>query len=477
MSKYLISTLLLAFALSTGLFAQQPRQFCDVANDCPDGVNCCSDDLLKVRFQNEAGDILGHEMEANVGETVKLVVTMDVTTVNIQGFSYAIKHDDNFLTIVDVVDTDAEYLAAFDQGFKILGSAFGGPDADIPDQGFGHGVALSFVLPKVLPVKNDLTLAFATYTVASAIPEGSSTQLLFVDEELATFMGGQAVALNYTVEGNSILPNTIIDAAVLGPPAAAECPKYGFFFGSDTLVNNVVVPDGVNTLSVHTRNELAASAFELAVRNNNNNLSFVSDQIGDNVDNLRELIITDENAMSHTDDLTLNTATIPDTPITNITRGTATSEDSSVTDFFAFQLNPLEGGSGFFVGYIADLTPDQLKVLPATGAGNPCPLNEILVITLGGDPTPPTMAGDADGNSRINVTDAVLIVRRLFGIGQELFDCESIYDINRNNQLGIDDAMFLLNWLFRRGPKPEEPFFNCGVDAGTTLGCNQPNCS
>ena len=53
-------------------------------------------------------------------------------------------------------------------------------------------------------------------------------------------------------------------------------------------------------------------------------------------------------------------------------------------DFFAVDLNPAEGGPGFTVGYVADLSGKCFyDWIALTGANPPCLLNELLEAKLG----------------------------------------------------------------------------------------------
>jgi hypothetical protein len=70
--------------------------------------------------------------------------------------------------------------------------------------------------------------------------------------------------------------------------------------------------------------------------------------------------------------------------------------------------------------------------------------------------------GDADGDSRINVTDAVAILFHLFG-GKPL-GCEDRGDVDDSGGVAITDAIVLLDFLFRRGLAPPPPFPTAGGD-------------
>jgi hypothetical protein len=72
--------------------------------------------------------------------------------------------------------------------------------------------------------------------------------------------------------------------------------------------------------------------------------------------------------------------------------------------------------------------------------------------------------GDADGNGSMNVTDAVVILGRLFQ-GQDPLPCDDAADGNDDGGLNITDAVHILEHLFRSGPAPPSPGpSDCGVD-------------
>jgi len=62
------------------------------------------------------------------------------------------------------------------------------------------------------------------------------------------------------------------------------------------------------------------------------------------------------------------------------------------------------------------------------------------------------MRGDANGDSVIDVSDAVKILLYLFG-GAEVPSIEAL-DANRDAKIDIADALYLLNYLFGGGPSP-----------------------
>ncbi|MBI4603304.1 MAG: hypothetical protein HY721_15225 [Planctomycetes bacterium] len=72
--------------------------------------------------------------------------------------------------------------------------------------------------------------------------------------------------------------------------------------------------------------------------------------------------------------------------------------------------------------------------------------------------------GDADLDGRSTLTDAVLVLRRLF-LGGEALRCEDAADSDDDGALRLTDALFLLLHLFAGGAAPPEPGpARCGPD-------------
>ncbi|MFN0058084.1 MAG: hypothetical protein ACKVX7_06470 [Planctomycetota bacterium] len=179
-------------------------------------------------------------------------------------------------------------------------------------------------------------------------------------------------------------------------------------------------------------------------------------------------------------------------------------------DVFLIQLTP-PGGAGVTVGCLIDLGPPPFQTLPAgpthavvnlqyviaatatpgsktlsftESLGSP-PVEVLLV--CGGIPVDPVTTngsiivqavtlrrGDCHLDGSLNLTDAVVCLRRLFGISPP-GNCADAQDIDDNGLLNIADATFLLQYLFAGGPLIPAPFGSCGVDpTPDSLGCSSP---
>jgi hypothetical protein len=80
--------------------------------------------------------------------------------------------------------------------------------------------------------------------------------------------------------------------------------------------------------------------------------------------------------------------------------------------------------------------------------------------------------GDVDQSSRLDVSDAVSILRFLFAGEAGLVTCEDAADADDSGALDASDPVFLLDALFRGGAAPAAPFPACGEDStADALGC------
>ncbi|MBI4600656.1 MAG: hypothetical protein HY721_01720 [Planctomycetes bacterium] len=96
--------------------------------------------------------------------------------------------------------------------------------------------------------------------------------------------------------------------------------------------------------------------------------------------------------------------------------------------------------------------------------------------------------GDPNLDGDLDVSDAVFILRALFGRGAgagagaavagpvEAFPCLAAADANGSGAADISDAVFLLRALFLGGPAPPPPYPGCGSEPGGGLPCNVSSC-
>ena len=95
-------------------------------------------------------------------------------------------------------------------------------------------------------------------------------------------------------------------------------------------------------------------------------------------------------------------------------------------------------------------------------------------------PTGAFRRGDADGDGRLGVADAVRILRAAIDAAPGGAGCADAHDADDDGRLSVSDALPVLAWAFLRGAALPEPFAACGVDpTDDALDCAQgaPSCA
>ncbi len=83
--------------------------------------------------------------------------------------------------------------------------------------------------------------------------------------------------------------------------------------------------------------------------------------------------------------------------------------------------------------------------------------------------------GEVNGDSRVNVSDAVQVLRHLFQAKPML--CLDAADYNDDGSVDVADAIGLLGFLFGGTARPPEPFTRCGPDpTADDLDCIAASC-
>lgn len=107
-----------------------------------------------------------------------------------------------------------------------------------------------------------------------------------------------------------------------------------------------------------------------------------------------------------------------------------------------------------------DSSPAGGSILTVTGG---------LDVPVSHDVTPiqvvvPTrfLRGDVNENGSVNVGDAVVLLRRMFGLDPP-GNCLSASDTDADGNLDLSDAIRLLTFLFSGGDAPEVPYPDCGI--------------
>lgn len=83
----------------------------------------------------------------------------------------------------------------------------------------------------------------------------------------------------------------------------------------------------------------------------------------------------------------------------------------------------------------------------------------------------PFVRGDANVDGQVDISDGVKILNVLF-LGDAPEGCDDAMDSNDDGKTDISDGVWILNFLFLGGPKPPQPYPDCGPDpTGDDLRC------
>ena len=107
------------------------------------------------------------------------------------------------------------------------------------------------------------------------------------------------------------------------------------------------------------------------------------------------------------------------------------------------------------------------------------PVHEIPLVIARAAGSSRFLRGDANGDGRLHIADAVRMIHSLIRRGPPS-PCPSAADANGDGRASFMDPVYLVQFLFRRGPPPSAPFPDCGErDADIDLPCpsgTQPSC-
>jgi hypothetical protein len=93
-----------------------------------------------------------------------------------------------------------------------------------------------------------------------------------------------------------------------------------------------------------------------------------------------------------------------------------------------------------------------------------------------GTPFEDLLRGDANNSSSVGVEDIVFIQNYLF-YGGSTPTCLDAADVNDDGAIDISDASYLCNFLYLGGSQPPNPYPNCGQDpTADNLNCVASAC-
>ena len=104
-----------------------------------------------------------------------------------------------------------------------------------------------------------------------------------------------------------------------------------------------------------------------------------------------------------------------------------------------------------------------------------CPTPSTANVPSCESPSPRFIRGDALPDGILNLTDAVAILRSLFG--GEPFACRAASDVDKNGTVSLTDAVALLLHLFQGALPPAPPYPECGAETTASgLDCAELYC-
>jgi hypothetical protein len=133
-------------------------------------------------------------------------------------------------------------------------------------------------------------------------------------------------------------------------------------------------------------------------------------------------------------------------------------------------LDPLLMGNGW-MEYTYDLsrhapaTPLQVRfrfVSDGESVYEGVYIDDIAVGSAGGAVAVGFVRGDANGDGRVNLSDAIRSLYYVFGLSQVA--CADAVDANDDGAADIADPIYVLEYLFGSGPPPAPPFPRPGAD-------------
>ncbi len=308
-----------------------------------------------------------------------------------------------------------------------------------------------------------------SFLLVDLTPEGGEGFVV----AFATDLNGGDAMIPATGQDQGCNVNEILDVrldADFGP-----CPEWSLIFGPDATEADFTIADD---FPINMRNARESLGFSFGVSQTGSRLSFADEALGQVAGREVEIIITDDQGISQKPNL-LNEAVFQGEPLTiaSIEKGAAIAGISD--DFFTVDLEPAFGGPGFTVGYAADVSGTG-DTIPATDPAkeNTCDLNEIVIVSFDEGPRNSFNRGDCDGNGKINVSDAAICAQNILLNRIVMFDCQDMLDANDDGELGLQDPIAILNWVFLNADDLNAPFRTCSVDDDENdLGCLESNCT
>ena len=210
---------------SSRLTSQEPPEKVVVLCD-PKASKTCSEDTLEVVFENELGLALDIDGTDSVFQYdtfqedafVDTSIMLDTKSAHIQGWSYGVDHDAEYLTLTEVTVNGTVAEKAVKDGFVVASMeniercAPGVAKCAVsePVQSYVSAVVLSLFTLSELPLQRN-RICRAAYTLEK--DPGPNGTVIFITDTLKK-RGSPAVQILLTAAGGSVVPKNLVDGWV-----------------------------------------------------------------------------------------------------------------------------------------------------------------------------------------------------------------------------------------------------------------------
>lgn len=296
-----------------------------------------------------------------------------------------------------------------------------------------------------------------------------------------TFSGKLSTAGSFDLSTPDYLKVTTASFKYGKETVAPKCEyanDFAFFFGPAVTANAYAVPSGQNDVKVGLRNKgTDGLGLSLGVQLAAGTMSFFDDPNPTPPAPSLDILFTKTDGH----DVAVvkgNTATGIDAAATidAVTiAGTIPTEAQGA--LFVVGMNAAKTQAR--IGYVSD-GGNSGRIIAGTtdnATTGECGIQEVFNVKLtAGVQNVKFSRGDANADTKINVTDAVVIAQNIFANKLVFKNCKDMLDVDDNGKLEVNDPVSLLKYIFVPGtPAPDAPFRTCGQIA-PKLGCTEANC-
>jgi len=481
----------------------------------------CTEDTLEIVFDSGTST---HEGPLEPGAEVDIGVVLDTKSAGIQGYSWAVKHDPESLTLLAEKLTTVGTIIDPEHPDSPLGSSWFNATRAVPG-GFISAVVLAYQEARELPLGR-LVICRAAYRVEDAAP---CTIIRFVHGHLAA-PRSPSVEVNITIHGNSSQPRYLRHGRIgngacaetcddladndgdgLADCADPECANGTVCGEEEEICDDGIDNDGDTRIDCYDRScQTAMHCHEECADGIDNDGDTAVDcedfecsyeehcggtpreDCGDGLDNDGDSLLDcedpecrylaqciepetcadgiDNDRDGGADCADRDCAGDPACPQLEVCGDGIDNDEDGLVDCSDRECRweaPCyeicdDGTDNDGDGFVDDLDRDCTGYGKVNQQGNPSFSRYIR--------------GDADGNGRINVLDAVLTIGVVLDALPAPFDCTEALNASDDGGVDLRDALVLLQYVFLHGAPLAAPFPDCGTHF--SLGCREssPGC-